>query len=238
VTLRALERASWRHPEWAAVAVAASAWLLLVFAPRGGGEGAHAHHAGASSAPWLGTVAWWTVMSIAMMVPAALPAVRHAALTAMWHRRRRVVALFLAPYLAVWVAFALVALAGIAWLRRIVDVRDLALLVVVLIAAAVWELTPVKRRSLRACRLFEPLPPQGRAADAACAGAGLRYAARSLAASWVLMLVMAVAGPGGLLLMAMLTVVIAAQEVLTRGTRLGRPAAAALVAAAVAVVAV
>jgi predicted metal-binding membrane protein len=237
VTLRALERAAWRHPEWTAAAVAASAWLVLIVAPQAGDDGAHAQHAHASATPWLGTVAWWLLMSTAMMVPAALPAVRHAALTSMWHRRRRVVALFLAPYLGLWLGFGIVALASVGWLRRALDVGSLTLLIVVLVAAAAWELTPMKRRSLRACHLFAPLPPRGLTADAACVTAGLRYGCRSLAGCWALMLTMAVAGPRGLLLMAFLTVVIAAQKVLVRGTRLGRPASVALLGAAAAVLA-
>jgi len=155
----------------------------------------------------------------------------------MWHRRRRVVVLFLAPYLGLWLGFGMFALLTLAWLRRALDVGGPTLLVGTLLAAGAWELTPMKRRALRACRLFHPLPPQGLAADAASVGAGLRYGCRSLTGCWALMLPMGIAGPGGSLLMAFLTAVIAAQKVLARGTRLGRPACVALLGAAAAVLA-
>lgn len=237
MTLRALERAAWRHPEWTAAAVALSAWTLLVLAPWAGGGGTHAQHAHASATPWWDSVAWWLLMSTAMMVPAALPAVRHAALTTMWHRRQRVVALFVAPYLALWLVFGILALLIVDWGRGVLDVGRPTLLIVVLVAAAAWELTPLKRRSLRAGHLVGPLPPQGHKADAACVGAALRYGCWSLAGCWALMLAMAVAGHAGLLLMALLTVVIGAEKVLVRGTRLGRPASVTLLGAAVAVLA-
>jgi predicted metal-binding membrane protein len=232
VTLRALERAAWRHPEWTAAALAVSAWAALVLAPPVRSHEGQAQHAHAAPEPWLDGVPWWLLMSTAMMVPAALPAMRHAALTAMWHRRQRVVALFLASYLGVWLGFGIVALASVAWVRGLLDVSRPTLLVPVLVAAAAWELTPMKRRALRACHLVEPLPPQGLRADAACLGAGVRYGCRSLAGCWALMLAMAVAGHEGLLLMALLTVVIGAQKVLVRGAQLARPSSIALVGAA------
>lgn len=234
----ALERAAWRHPEWTAGAVAVSAWTLLVLAPWAGGAGEHAHHAQESGTPWLGSAAAWLLMPAAMMVPPALPAVRHAALTTRWQRRQRVVALFVVPYLALWLVFGILALAFVDWGRGVFDVGGPTLLAVALVVAAAWELTPLKRRSLRTAHLFPALPPRGRKADAACLRGALRYGAWSLAGCWALMLAMAVAGNGALLLMALLAVVIAAEEVLMRGTRLGRRASAALlVSAVVAVVA-
>jgi predicted metal-binding membrane protein len=238
VTLRALERAAWRHPEWTAAAAAVAAWVLLVLEPWAGGSGAHSQHTHASDGPWLESVAGWLLMSTAMMVPAALPVIRHAALTTMWHRRQRMVALFVAPYLGVWLLFGIVALAIVDWSRGVLEVGRPTLLVVALVAAAVWELTPLKRRSLRAGHLVEPLPPQGLRADAAAVGAALRYGYWSLAGCGALMLAMAVAGGEAILLMALLTGVIAAEKVLVRGARLGRPASVALLAAALAVLAV
>jgi predicted metal-binding membrane protein len=235
VTLRALERATWRHPEWTAAVVALFAWALLVLAPWAGGSGAHSHHPHPSEAPWLASVAAWLLMSTAMMVPAALPVIRHAALTTMWRRRQRVVALFVAPYLGLWLVFGILALAIVDWGRGVLEAGRPTLLVVALVAAAAWELTPLKRRSLRAGHLLAPHPPRGLRADAAAAGAALRYGYWSLAGCWALMLAMAVAGPEGLLLMVLLAVVIAAEKVLVRGARLGRPASVALLGAAVAV---
>jgi predicted metal-binding membrane protein len=224
VTASTLERAAWRHPEWTAGALAFSAWAVLVFGQSGG----HSHNGhGSGSSP-----AGWLLMVTAMMVPAGLPAMRHAALTTLWHRRHRVVALFLASYLGLWLVFGLVAVAIVGRAAT----GGIALAVALLIAAG-WELTPWKRRSLRAGHLFPALPHRALRADLACLRAGLRYGLWSLVGCWPLMLAMAIAGSGALLVMVLLTFVIAAREVLVRGTRLGRPAAAALFAAAVVVMA-
>lgn len=227
MTPGALERAAWRHPEWPAAAVAAAAWAALFLLPGAEGGAAHAHHG--EAAPWFTGLPSWLLMATAMMVPAALPAVRYVALTSLWRRRRRAVALFVVAYLGVWSAFGMFALLAVG------GVDGALVLAIVLAVAAAWELTPWKRRSLRACRLIDPLPPRGPKADAACVGAGLRYGARCVAGCWALMLAMAVAGHTSLLLMALLTVLVTAEKLVPRGARLGRPASVVLLAAAVTV---
>jgi predicted metal-binding membrane protein len=221
VTAGALERAAWRHPEWPAAAAVAAAWVSLVLLPRAEGGGAHAHQA-----PWFSSMPSWLLMATAMMLPAALPAVRYVALTSLWRRRRRAVALFVVAYLGLWSAFGVLALLALGGVDGAIP------LAIALALAAAWELTPWKRRSLRACRLVGPLPPRGAKADAACIGAGLRYGSRCLAGCWALMLAMAIAGQASLLLMALLTVVVVAQKLTPRGVRLARPASAVLLGAA------
>jgi predicted metal-binding membrane protein len=227
VSSGALERAAWRHPEWPVAAVAAAAWAVLVLLPGAEGGPSHAHHG--EAAPWFSGLPPWLLMATAMMVPAALPAVRYVALTSLWRRRRRAVTLFVVAYLGVWGAFGVLALLAVN------GAQGPILLAGVLAAAAAWELTPWKRRSLRACRLIGPLPPRGPRADAACVRAGLSYGGRCVAGCWALMLAMAVAGHTSLLLMALLTVLVTAEKLVPRGGRLGRPASAVLLGAAVTV---
>jgi predicted metal-binding membrane protein len=214
----ALRQAGWRHPEGGAAVLAAGAWVALA-APWLGG-GAHAAHARLhEAAPVAAAAAGWLLMTTAMMVPTALPMARHLALTGLWRRRQRTIALFLGSYLAVWalfgaVALPVLALAGAgAWLPGL------------LLAAAAWELTRAKWRAVRSCRLVAPLPPDGRVADAACCATGLRYGRRCVVACWPLMLVMAAAGHGRLGLMALLAAIVAAEKLAAEPGRLARPAA-------------
>jgi predicted metal-binding membrane protein len=212
----ALQRIGWTHPELPATAAAAAAWALLV---------AHALHPHSGTEPFLAALSGWILMATAMMVPGALADVRRVALSSMWERRRRTIAVFLGTYLTVWIGFGALALAALPPLGRGAGV--------VLAVAAAWELTPWKWRAVRRCHLIEPMPPRGAAADAACARGGLGYGARCIGACWAPMLAMAAAGHLALGLMALLTLVLSAEKIVVRSARLRGSAAAVLAGAAV-----
>jgi predicted metal-binding membrane protein len=218
VTALALRRTTWAHPELGAAGAVAAAWALLV---------AHALHPHTGAEPFLGALAGWVPMAVAMMLPGALADVRRVALSSLWPRRRRTVAVFLGAYLTVWTGFGAVALA----LVPLLGVGAGALLA----AAAAWELTPAKWRAVRRCHLIEPLPPRGTRADRACVREGFRYGWRCVASCWPAMLAMAAAGHLALGLMAVLTAVITAERIVVRSARLRGPAAAVLAGAAVVV---
>jgi predicted metal-binding membrane protein len=209
-----------RHPEHAALLAAAAAWaaVLLLHA-----EGATA--AGAAALPL------WTLMSTAMMVPATWPAVRHVGLNSLRWRRQRAIAEFLAAYVAVWVAFGLLALSALAvfdgWLAG--DV----ILAAALGVAAAWQVLPYQRRFLRACHRTVPLPPRGWLAAAGCVRFGLRQGRACLGACWPLMLVMAVVVHHSVLWMVALTAIVATRKLLPRSERFSRPLACAMAAVAV-----
>jgi predicted metal-binding membrane protein len=211
VTALAVRRVTWSHPELGAAAVAAGAWTLLLV---------HAQHPHAPGEPYLADLSGWVVMAVAMMVPGALADVRLVALSSMWHRRQRTIALFLGSYLSVWIGFGVLTV-GVA--------EGVGIL---LALAAAWELTPWKWRAVRRCHLIETLPPRGARADAACTRAGLRYGTSCAVSCWPLMLAMAAASHQAVALMALLTVVVAAEKILVRSARLRAPAAAAIAAAA------
>jgi predicted metal-binding membrane protein len=231
----ALERASWRHPEGGAAVVAAGAWAMLLL-PYVGGEAARAAHAQAHrDAPLIAGAAGWVLMTVAMMVPAALPAARFLALNALWARRRRTVALFLAAYVAVWAAFGAVAVPVAGLVKGLPGVTTGALLSVLLAAAALWELTSWKLRAVRACHLIAPVAPSGSKADAGCVSAGLIYGRRCVVACGPAMLAMAVAGHEALGLMAVLAVLLTAERAAARPAQAVGPAAAVLAIAALVV---
>jgi predicted metal-binding membrane protein len=248
----------WHHPEWTVALVALAAWVVLAelhrrgWGPFGSHPAAKAtvpagheamHHAGhqaaaaAGVAPagtavtgWLAAQGGWLLMATAMMLPSALPSVRRVAMNSKWRRRQRAGAAFVAAYLAVWGLFGLLAVSVARWAGVPAGVGWP--LVAALVVAAAWELTPSKRRWLRACHRSLALPPDGWKADLGCVAAGFRYGWACVRACWALMLPMAVAGHAGLALMAVLTVVAAAEEVLVKGTQMTRAAALVLLAAA------
>jgi predicted metal-binding membrane protein len=171
-------------------------------------------------------------MTVGMMVPVTLPAVRHVGLNSLRSRRWRAMTVYVAVYVAVWIVFGIVALTGEWTAREIAGLDGRILLALALIMAAIWQLTRIKRRAIFACRRTVPLPPVGRRADAGCARFALLQGWRCVVSCWALMLVMLMAGHAALTWMMMLTALILVEELTRVGWRLLRPSAAALAFAA------
>ena len=239
---RARRSLRWR-PEWRLVALIAAAWLALALLGTHGASdngladahahhGAHAHDTNASSLDLASAIPLWALMSLAMMAPASLPAVRHVALNSVRRRRQRAMAEYAGAYLGVWTAFGLMALLGVELVRRTSGIDDGPLLALVLLAAAGWQLTRWKRRAIYACRRTLSLPPHGLAADAGCLRFGAVQGARGVRSCWALMATMAVLGHASLAWMAALTALVLVEEQTLVGRRLLVPSAAALVLAA------
>jgi predicted metal-binding membrane protein len=202
---------------------AVAAWVVTVDRMRGMDAGPGTD---------LGELGWylgvWVTMTAAMMLPSAAPAARHVA-----RRARRVpTLLFTAGYLAVWTGYGLVAYG----VFRLVTSFDLGWLAwdrggpyaagCVIVAAGLYELTPLKRVSLRRCRTA----PQGNAFRS-----GLAHGLDCVGSSGALMAVLFVLGAMSLFWMAIVAVVIFVEKVLPRGPRLAPVFAVAMVALGVCV---
>jgi predicted metal-binding membrane protein len=199
------------------VAGAVAAWVVTVDRMRGMDEGPGTD---------LGTLGWylgfWVTMIAAMMLPTVVPAARHVARTAY----RLPTLLFAAGYLAVWTGYGLVAYA----VFRLVTSFDTGRLAwdrdgpyaagAVLVAAGLYELTPLKRASLRRCRSA----PHGSAFRS-----GLAHGLDCVGCSGALMAVLLVLGAMSLVWMAVVAVVIFVEKVLPIGRRLVPVVAAALI---------
>ncbi len=159
-------------------------------------------------------------MVVAMMLPATVPVLRAISFDSMWDRRYRSPALFLAAYLAVWLALGAIALG--AWqiaglLGAGHALHGAAATGAILFVAANWQLSPAHRRSLKRCHRTLPLGARGAAADRACLRYGLYHARWCAGACWPLMLAMV---PGhGLALMAALTALSSWQRLARRPRR-------------------
>jgi predicted metal-binding membrane protein len=205
-----------RRPELGASVVVVGAWVaLLALAAQGG----HRHVSRG--------LPYWTLMTVAMMGPAALAGIRHTGLNSLRWRRGRAMAEFAAAYLAVWTAFGALALT---MATLVPAVPGSAAFAIVLAVAAAWQLSPLKRRWLRDCHRSVPLPLRGWAAEWAALRFGLRNGAACIGSCWCLMLVMVVAS--GLLWTVLVAGFVTAEKLLQQPRRATRFGAAVLAIAA------
>ena len=238
--LRAAAALRWR-PEWRITVVVAFAWVALLATHD------HQHHGHATpavgpghgfqhgSVGLLAGLSGWTLMAVAMMVPVTLPAVRHVGLNSIRRRRQWAMALYVAIYIGVWVAFGVIALAAERLVRQALGLEGRVLLAFALVVAGGWQLTRVKRRALFRCRRTVPLAPVGIRAEVGCARFALQQGWRCLTSCWALMTVMAVTGHSshsGLVWMTALTALTMVEELSLVGRKLLRPTATALILAA------
>ena len=201
------------------VAGAVAAWAVTVDRMRGMDAGPGTD---------LGGLGWylgiWVTMTAAMMLPSAAPAALHVARL----DRRVPTLLFTAAYLVVWTGYGLLAYG----VFRLVTSFDIGWLAwdrggayaagAVIVAAALYELTPSKRLGLRRCR---STPRGGNAFRS-----GLAHGLDCVGCSGALMAVLFVLGAMSLFWMAFVAVAIFGEKVLPRGPRLAPVFAVALVA--------
>lgn len=196
-----LRRFGWRYPEWWVVMAAVVAWMFMagMSHPQASDTGitparmsqAHTSHTHVSHTGiipgrgygqgTLGTVA----MVIAMMLPLTLTNVRHVALSSLWRRRHRAIAAFLVGYLAVWIVVQSAIVGTWGLLTPLVGWQTAG--GVAMVAAALWEVAPIKRQRLRRCHRTVPLAPRGWRADADCARYGVTTGFSCVTTCWALM---------------------------------------------------
>ena len=185
---------------------------------------------------WTLAAAMWAGMMVAMMLPSAAPAIL---LYARVHRQSfgsdmsHLTAAFLAGYLACWIGFALLA----ATLQlMITSPMSMALTSRVasgglLIAAGVYQLSPLKDACLNRCRSpAEFITRHYRPGIWGAARLGLLHGAYCVGCCWLLMALLFVGGVMNLLWVAGLTLLIAAEKLLPGGKWIARIAGLAMVA--------
>jgi predicted metal-binding membrane protein len=186
-------------------------------------------------------IAMWMAMMVAMMFPASAPMILAFARTQS-HKRadggEHVPSwLFVAPYVALWTAFgglcyviaaAAAAVAGDSmWamdnLPRIAGF--------LLVAAGVYQLTPIKRVCLTRCRTpLSFMLSYWRDGRAGAMSMGLRHGLFCLGCCWMLFLVLLPLGVMNVAAMLAVAALVFAEKVLPRGEGVARAAAAALIA--------
>lgn len=178
-------------------------------------------------------VAGWTVMTVAMMLPTSLPLVGiFFGLTRRRPDRALLVGLLLAGYLGTWTAFGLLAHWGDlriheathrwAWL----DERAWLIGAATLLAAGLYQFTPLKHHCLEKCR--SPLSFvmghwQGRRERLHALWLGVHHGLFCIGCCWSLMLLMFAVGVGNLGWMLVLGAVMAAEKNLPAARRFSKP---------------
>jgi hypothetical protein len=205
VTARGWSR---RHPEWWALLLGAVAWLALA---------AWLLRRQASSPPAMSAtmvmpagesmsaatrvmrmgVAESTAMSflmvVAMMLPLSIGSIRAAAQRSLRRRRRRAAAEFVVGFLVVWALACVAAATALSILGGLGLYRpSTASAAVALGVAALWQLTPIKRRAVNGHHRTRPLAPTGYPADRDCLAFGSATAVRCLLSCGPMMAAMVV----------------------------------------------
>jgi predicted metal-binding membrane protein len=187
-------------------------------------------------------VVMWSVMMVAMMTPAAAPMIL---VFATIHRRRLAAgrpavptAIFVLGYLVIWTMFSVVAalaqtgLHAAALLSPAMAATSPLLSGGLLVAAGVFQWTPLKHACLTTCRSPMSFLMTGwREGRGGALVMGLRHGLYCLGCCWALMALLFVAGVMNLLWVAAIAAVVLVEKVVPRGDLIGRLAGLGLIAA-------
>lgn len=204
-----------------------------------------------ASAPWQPiefayVLAMWAVMMIGMMTPSVAPMIlifarvgRQAATSA---RPFAASGWFASGYLIAWLGFSLVAtcaqwvLERAALLTPMMESANIVLGGIVLIAAGIYQWTPLKEACLSYCQapLTFIMRHGGFRSDPAGALAlGLRHGLYCIGCCWALMLLLFVGGVMNVLWIAALAVLVLSEKALPFGKVLSRAAGCFFIAAGI-----
>jgi predicted metal-binding membrane protein len=218
----------------ALVAVTAAAWVMMLRSPMTGDDMAGTQMVmRPSAAAGLAYVATWALMMAAMMLPSALPMIGLFAVTQRRQTRPALraaaVSAFTATYLGLW-AVTGVPIYFVSLALMAVAPTTLAYITAgVLVAAGLFQLSPLKQVCLRHCRSpLGFLMGHWRAGWRGGLALGWAHACYCLGCCWALMLVLVVAGAMGLPWVLLIACVVAAEKLLPGGERIARAAGAAL----------
>ena len=180
----------------------------------------------------------WSIMMVAMMLPSAAPTIL---LVSGLERNRGIghgvptAGLFTFGYVLVWVGFSIAAtllqwsLDRVGWLSEAMAATSTTVAGSALIAAGIYQWTPLKRQCLKHCRsplafLLQHWRKGAWGAD------GVRHGIFCLGCCWMLILMLFVGGLMNLLWIGGLAVVVLVEKTIPWGGRMSQIIGAALVA--------
>jgi predicted metal-binding membrane protein len=206
------------------------------------------------SSAWMMSMVWdtprllllwamWAAMMAAMMMPSAAPLVLLYAMSARrrGHESRPALAIYAlaAGYLVVWGSFSVGATAlqrGLSRLLLLTPMMEPATPVagaVVLLIAGLYQLTPLKRACLRACRSpLDFLMRDWRMGPSGAFQMGLRHGLYCLGCCWALMLLLFAGGVMNLAVIVALTAWVIVEKLAPFGEQSARVSGALLVVVA------
>jgi predicted metal-binding membrane protein len=203
----------------------------------------------AQLAPWSAHDFWlmlimWVVMMVGMMLPSAAPMILlYATVRRRQQRRGHVFAptgVFAVGYLLAWTAFSLVATA-MQWVLEQASLLSPMMVSAspylggaLLIAAGIYQWTPLKHACLQNCRApAEFLSRSWRNGTGGAVAMGVHHGAYCIGCCWVLMGLLFVAGVMNLLWVASITALVLIEKITAGGHLFARITGAIFVAAGV-----
>jgi len=239
----------------ALLALSAVSWAIVLWQaatrqPAGGGmdggmaDGAAGLTMGMSAPIFL---AIWIVMMAAMMLPSAAPMIlMFDAIQAGRSRQGRSTvptSVFVAGYLVVWAAFGVAAFAVALLAGALSDAwPDLAMVApriggAVIVAAGVYQLTPLKQACLSKCRTpTQFVLTSWRDGLSGAFRMGLDHGAYCLGCCWLLFVILFPLGIMNVAAMAVVALLVLAEKTLPVGRRLSQAVGVALIAVGLAIV--
>ena len=194
---------------------------------------------------WALMIAMWWIMMIAMMSPSAAPTVllyarvhRHALAKGQVQDKLAPSGVFVAGYLLVWLGFS-VAAAALYWLLErtaIVSATTMSsqsrwLSGIILIAAGLYQLSPLKNSCLSHCRALAAfLSRHWRPHALGALRLGATHGVFCVGCCWMLMALLFVGGVMNLVWIAALAILVLVEKVFPAGQWGGRAAGIALIA--------
>jgi predicted metal-binding membrane protein len=204
------------------------------------------------TAPWravdmASSFAMWAVMMAAMMIPSASPTVLAFAAINRARREKAMpyvpAAVFLAGYLAAWTAFSALATAAQEGLRAAallspsMTANSRPVGQALLVAAGIFQWTPLKNVCLRHCRSpLGYLLTEWRDGWAGAFGMGWRHGLFCVGCCWLLMLLLFVVGVMNLVWVAAVAGLVLIEKLTPAGPVVARAAGLAMIACAIWVV--
>jgi predicted metal-binding membrane protein len=199
-----------------------------------------------TGAYWIIMVLMWWVMMIAMMVPSAAPMVllyarvtRHAQKGDSIAAGVAPTAVFAGGYVLAWLGFSLVATSLQFALERASLLSSMMMWSLdpwlsagLLLAAGIYQLTPIKQTCLRHCRSpMQFLTARWRPGQVGAIRMGIIHGTYCLGCCWALMALLFVGGIMNVLWIAGLAIFVLVEKLLPRGEWLARAGGAACIAA-------
>ena len=194
---------------------------------------------------WTLTIAMWWIMMVAMMSPSAAPTVllyarvhRHALAQGQIQDKMAPTGVFVAGYLLVWLGFSVVAVA-LHWLLEreafvsttMMSSQSRWLSGIVLIAAGLYQLSPLKNACLSHCRAPTAfLSRHWRPHTLGALRLGALHGAFCVGCCWMLMALLFVGGVMNLVWIAALAILVLVEKVFPAGQWVGRATGIALIA--------
>ena len=183
----------------------------------------------------------WAIMMVGMMLPSAAPMILvFAAFNRKQHAEGRLfvpTGAFVAGYLLVWTAFSAVAttlqwaLDQAALLSPMMVSTSPLLGGLLLIAAGVFQLTPLKNMCLTHCRSpLQFVMTSWRKGAKGAVAMGLHHGAFCLGCCWFLMMLLFFGGVMNLMWIALITIFVFMEKALPYGSLLGRMTAPVMIA--------